>query len=281
MTTDNSSRHAVYLGTDFYQARVRQIQSAVGAAGLDGLLILDPANLMWATGFFHIPNERPIGLFLPAVGMPTLFVPFLEKENAEAGWIEDIRWYLEYPGDTPAPVWMLEQTPGAWIGVDSAGHRLFEAMRAAQPGLRIDDTVARLRTIKAAAEIELTRIAAAYADFGLTVTRQAVTDGVHAGITELDVVQVVQAETTDAHEAGIGGSGQFLPGCSCPYRPCRPTRRTAPRPAGTGRHQAGRHVDRRHRCQGRWLSCRKWVHFCRGRPDRGSAALPGSDLGLR
>ena len=193
---DNDIKREVYLGTDFYEARVRQIQAATAASGLEALLILDPANLMWATGFFHIPNERPIGLFLPTEGSPTLYVPFLEKENAEAGWIEDIRWYLEYPGETPAPVWMLNQASAMRIGVDVAGHRLFEAMRATKPGLRIDDTVAWLRYIKAAAEIELTRIAATYADFGLTVARQAVADGVHDGITELDVVQVVQAETT-------------------------------------------------------------------------------------
>ncbi len=186
----------VYLSADFYRVRVAQLQEVAGAAGLDGLLILNPANLMWATGFFHIPNERPIGVYLPAHGAPVLFVPFLEKENAEESWIQDIRWYLEYPGETSAEVWMVAQLPSGRIGVDSASHRSFAAMAIAKAGLTLDDTVSHLQYLKTAAEIELMRAAATYADFGLKVARQAVTDGLRRGITELDVVQIVQTETT-------------------------------------------------------------------------------------
>ena len=187
---------SVYLGTDFYRARVAQLQHAAGEAGLDGLLVLNPANLMWATGFFHIPNERPLGLYLPADGAPILLVPFLEKENAQESWIEEIRWYLEYPGEIPAEVWMVGQLAGGRIGVDAASYGTFQAMAAAKAGLRLDTTVSRLRFVKTAAEIELTRVAAAYADYGLEIARQAVADGLRRGITELDVVQLVQAETT-------------------------------------------------------------------------------------
>ena len=196
MEPTNEPPRPVYLGADFYRTRVAQLQEVAGAAGLDGLLILNAANLMWATGFFHIPNERPIGLYLPATGAPILFVPFLEKENAEESWIQDIRWYLEYPGETPAEVWMAGQLPGTAIGVDVASYASFDAMAAVKPGLTLDPTLSRLRYIKTAAEIELTRIAAGYADFGLEIARQAVADGLRRGITELDVVQVVQAETT-------------------------------------------------------------------------------------
>jgi Xaa-Pro dipeptidase len=196
MDSTSKTPRPVYLGADFYRARVAQLQAAAGVTGLDGLLLLNAANLMWATGFFHIPNERPIGLYLPADGAPVLFVPFLEKENAEDSWIEDIRWYLEYPGETPAEVWMVAQIPGARIGVDAASCGSFNAMAAVKPGLTLDPTVSRLRFIKTDAEIELTRIAAGYADFGLEIARQAVADGLRGGITELDVVQVVQSETT-------------------------------------------------------------------------------------
>ncbi len=212
MMAGAKTTHAVYLGVNFYRQRVAHLQATAGAAGLDGLLILNPANLMWATGFFHIPNERPIGLFLPVYGVPSLFVPFLEKENAEESWIEDVRWYLEYPGETPAEVWMAAQLPGDRIGVDSASYASFSAMRAIKPGLSLDSTVSNLRYIKTGAEVELTRIAAAYADFGLSVARQAVTDGLHGGITELDVVQVVQAETTARMKAELEDLVNFYRG---------------------------------------------------------------------
>jgi Xaa-Pro dipeptidase len=196
-------RRAVILDLAHYRRRVADLQEALGAAGLDGLLILNAANLMWATGFFHIPNERPLGLYLPAHGQPTLFVPFLEKENAEQSWIADIRWYEEFPGWEPAEVWMLRQVSGELIGVDSASHATFQKMATLKLGLRLDNTLAQMRFLKTPAEIELTRQAAEYADFGLSVARRAVADGLRGGITELDIVKTVQAETTAKMQAEL------------------------------------------------------------------------------
>jgi len=62
--------------------------------------------------------------------------------------------------------------------------------------MRIDDGVTRLRYLKSPPEIALTELAASYADFGLEVARSAVYGRVAEGITELDVVQAVQSETT-------------------------------------------------------------------------------------
>jgi Xaa-Pro dipeptidase len=189
-------RRSVYLDDDHYRQRVHLIQQRIGARDLDGLLILNPANLMWACGFFHIPNERPLGLYIPSHGRPLLLAAHLEKENAEENWVGDVRCYREYPGEIPAEVWMLQQIPAQKLGVDSSSHAIFLQMQALRPALRLDDTVSAMRYRKAPVEIELTRIAAEYADFGLSVARQAVANGVRSGITELDVVQIVQAETT-------------------------------------------------------------------------------------
>ena len=152
---------------------------------------------MWATGFFHIPNERPIGLYLPAHGAPVLFVPFLEKENAEESWIDDVRWYLEYPGETPAEVWMAAQLPGARIGVDAASHAGFAAMAAVKPGLTLDGTVSRLRYIKTRrrdrADAHCRR---PMPTLGWLSPARRWPMACARGITELDVVQIVQSETT-------------------------------------------------------------------------------------
>jgi Xaa-Pro aminopeptidase len=202
----------VALSGDFYRRRTAAVQEAIGRAGLDGLLVLNPANLMWVSGFFHIPNERPLGLYLPAVGAPHYFVPLLEKENAEAGWIEAVDWYLEFPGETPAETWMVQQIEDEHIAVDSASHAVFEQMRAVKPHLRLDATVAHLRYRKAPEEIELTRLAAHYADAGLAVARQAVTDGLRQGITELDVVQIVQSTITARMKAELSDLVNFYRG---------------------------------------------------------------------
>ena len=162
-------RKAVHLPPDHYRRHVAAIQDRIGAAGYDGLLVLNAANLMWATGFFHIPNERPLGLYLPAQGAPLFLAPLLEKENAEETWIANVRCYEEYPGVVPAEVWMMDQIAGARLAVDAAGHAAFEYMRQCKPRLVLDDTIQRMRYFKSEAEIELTRQAAAYADFGLAL----------------------------------------------------------------------------------------------------------------
>jgi Xaa-Pro aminopeptidase len=186
---------AVHLPPDHYRRRVAAIQAHIGAGGIEGLLILGAPNLMWATGFFHIPNERPLGLYLPAHGKPLFLAPLLEKENTEDTWVGAVRCYPEYPGDVPAEVWMMDQISGDRIAVDSASHRAFEHMRSRKPQLVLDDTIQRLRYLKSPEEIELTRQAAAYADYGLEIARAAVAEDLGTGITELDVVKIVQAET--------------------------------------------------------------------------------------
>lgn len=191
----NIKRTRVYLDTSHYVQRIRHIQQHLRQQELDGLLLLNAANVMWACGFFHIPNERPLGLYVPADGPPTLFVPFLEKENAEAHAIAEVRCYWEFPGTTPAEVWMMEQIPADRVAVDGAGYITFQQMQALKPALCLDDGIAHLRYIKSAAEIALTELAAAYSDHGLTIAREAVADGLTKGITELDVVQIVQSET--------------------------------------------------------------------------------------
>ncbi len=205
-------RKAVHLPPDHYRRRVAAIQDRIGAAGYDGLLVLNAANLMWATGFFHIPNERPLGIYLPAQGSPLFLAPLLEKENAEETWIANVHCYDEYPGVVPAEVWMMDQIVGERLAVDAAGHAAFEYMRQRKPRLVLDDTIQRLRYLKSEAEIELTRQAAAYADFGLALARASVAEGLRDGITELDVVKVVQAQTTARMQAQLEDLVNFYRG---------------------------------------------------------------------
>ena len=70
------------LGPDFYVGARERIRREAAAAGVDGMLILDANNVVYASGFVHIPNERPIALYVPVDGAPVLLVPLLEQENA-------------------------------------------------------------------------------------------------------------------------------------------------------------------------------------------------------
>jgi len=186
----------VQLDAAHYRSRIGQIQAYLDTQHLDGLLLLSPYNVMWASGFFHIPSERPLGFYIPTKGQPTFFVPFLEKEHAESNGLGEVRWYFEYPGEIPAEVWMLKEISKERVAIDGASQRLFGRMQAVKPGLRLDSGVARMRYLKTEAEIALTELAAGYADYGLGVARRTMTEGIYRGITEVEVVRAVQEETT-------------------------------------------------------------------------------------
>jgi Xaa-Pro aminopeptidase len=203
---------SVHLPAAHYRRRVAAVQAELGAKGLTGLLLLHAPNLMWATGFFHIPNERPLGLYIPAHGEPLFLAPLLEKENTEDTWVGAVRCYEEYPGDVPAEIWMMDQIPDDAVAVDSGSHTAFAQMRSRKPHLVLDDTVQRMRYLKSPEEIALTRQAAAYADYGLEVARAAVAAGLRDGITELDVVKVVQAETVARMRAELQDLVNFYRG---------------------------------------------------------------------
>ena len=192
----SGTKHQAWLEVSHYQQRITTIQHYLAGQNLAGLLLFNPANVSWVTGFFFSPNERPLGLYIPTVGSATLFVPLLEKENAEATWLDQIAWYWEYPGKIPPEVWMINQIPEDEIVVDQAGYRLFQHLQAAKPALRLDERIFQMRYLKTEAEIKLTTLAARYADFGLSVARNVMTAELATGITELDVVKAVQAETT-------------------------------------------------------------------------------------
>ena len=118
-TTGLATTNLAPLGETFYRRKVLHIQEKINEAELDGLLLLDMHNVIYASGFFHSPSERPIGFYLPAQGEPTLFVPLLEQENAAATWVADIRTYFEYPGEEHPVLWMVRETGAKRLGIDS------------------------------------------------------------------------------------------------------------------------------------------------------------------
>jgi Xaa-Pro dipeptidase len=207
-----SAPHRVTLGREHYLARIEVIRAYLDGRGLAGVLLLDAANVMWASGFFHIPNERPLAFYIPVRGEPTFFVPLLEKEQAEAAGIGAVRHYWEYPGEVPPELWMLEQIGAAAVAVDGASYELFTRMQALNPALRVDHGVARMRYVKSEAELALTELAASYADYGLGVARRVVADGLREGITEIEVVRAVQAETTEKMKRELADLTNFYRG---------------------------------------------------------------------
>ncbi len=188
------------LGTEFYQSKIVVVQEELERRSLDGLVTLNYPAIFYLAGFFHYPNERPVGLFVPRHGEPILFIPRLEMDYVqESGWAPHVEIYAEFPGVVHPVNWMCERlalhgyakSRLGWeqsLGVDT-----FERLRTALPEaelIRAGDVIANLRLIKEPAEIELMRRAAAYADTMLDLGVDLVKRGERPSEIELEQAMV-------------------------------------------------------------------------------------------
>lgn len=173
------------LGNAFHQRKTREIQARLEAEGLDGLLLLNVHNVIYASGFHHIPSERPLGMFIPKSGEPVLFVPLLEIENAAAGWISDIRTYFEYPGEEHPVAWMVRESGVSRLGIDSLSVDVYRQL----PGeVSITPLVTQMRWTKEPEELALIEQAAGYADYCLEQVKLHAGDIIRGKGTELDIL---------------------------------------------------------------------------------------------
>jgi len=193
------------LTPQFWRTVLDKLKVRVEAEGLDGILVLDANNITYATGFFHIANERPLGLYVPMAGKPVLLVAELEREHAEATWISDVRTYPEFPGEEHPVLWMVRETGAKRLGIDTIEARLLHPLEAMLEKLVLTDAVEKLRAIKTEEELALVRAAAGYADFVLETVEKEAADIIHQGGTEQDILAAGFAATQARMRKELGG----------------------------------------------------------------------------
>lgn len=176
------------LGTEFRRSVRERLGEAARARGLDGVLLLSPANVFYACGFNFSVNERPIGLYVPVSGPARLFVPLLELENAEPVEDVELATYEEFPGLVHPVAWMVCQSKARRLAIDTLDARLLATLNTLLDEVVLDDLAAPLRFRKTAAELELTRIAAGYADLCLFRLASEAGSIIRAGGSELDLL---------------------------------------------------------------------------------------------
>jgi Xaa-Pro aminopeptidase len=184
----------------WYRAAIARVQSALQAAGLDGMLLKDQWNIVYLSGYFHSQTERPEALWVPAVGEPALFVPGLDRDLVAGWWIRDAEYYFDFPhaeanndpraGPALSPQgtvdlwqWMLRglerrgfgaKTIGLdWDAPDSALRKFRETLPSAT-FRSAGDIPHGMRLIKTPEEIALTQRAIDYADQMLAFCRRYV-----------------------------------------------------------------------------------------------------------
>lgn len=198
------------LPPSFFAAARDRLRARAADAGLDGLLLLRAPNLAYATGLFLSANERPMGVWLPVAGDPILMLPGLERENAEGTGIADARFYDEFPGETPAVLWMLGQIGRRAVGIDRLDAALLDGARDLVARLDLTDHAMIERSLKQPEEIALTVEAAGFADLFLTRLHAVAGDIIAQGGTETDLMADAMAHARgrlfDTHRAAFAGT---------------------------------------------------------------------------
>ncbi|NLE77191.1 MAG: aminopeptidase P family protein [Chloroflexi bacterium] len=181
------------LSQEFHAGRRQALIERVGQAGLDLLMVFDPTNIAYLSGFFHITTERPIGLGFTADGQVFGVCAALEVEQLQsrAPWLTDVETFFDYPqGDWDWVARRLAERgfAGKRVGVDLANLVMGDAVAAYESfrgvlGAGVGNghaITAALRQIKQPEEIAITRLACQYCDFlvgaGFTLLKEGVSE---------------------------------------------------------------------------------------------------------
>ena len=198
------------LSSAFFVLARDRLRTRAVTAGLDGLLLLRAPNLAYATGLFLSANERPMGVWIPVSGDPTLMLPGLERENAEGTGICDLLFFEEFPGDVPAVLWMLDQIGRKSVGIDLLDAALLDAAHDKLTRLDLTDHAILERAIKQSEEIALTVEAASFADLFLIRLHAVASDMISQGGTEAGLMAKSMAHARGAlmakHKAAFTGT---------------------------------------------------------------------------
>ncbi|MCY3912556.1 MAG: Xaa-Pro peptidase family protein [Chloroflexi bacterium] len=183
------------FSVDEYRSRMRCAHAAMDAAGLDALLVMNPANVFYLSGFQTFAVDGAACLVAPRHGEPAIAMDPPEFGSAWiSAWIKDLRGYP--PGsDRPAYAASMLAEHGldrGRIGVDDANWGQTPAFRAGlEQSLPEAEFVSagelfiELRRLKSPAEIEHIRWAAlatrAATEAAVETAAVGVTDGEIAG----------------------------------------------------------------------------------------------------
>ncbi|WP_422771881.1 M24 family metallopeptidase [Plantactinospora sp. WMMC1484] len=183
------------LAPSFYDALRARVRAELDRAGLDALLLDDPLDVAYLTGFAHFPNERPVAAYLARDGAVLLLVPDLEREYAaDQRAAAELVVYPEFPGERSPWQVLRAAVPAAPVRAGyapSTSVARVAGIGAAFPGTAWEssDLVGTLRLRKTPEEIalhtEAARIADAMLAEGVRLVAEAVAGGELPTETEL------------------------------------------------------------------------------------------------
>lgn len=186
-----------------YESRINRVREALVRDGFDGILVVDPANLYYLTGYNAWSFYMPQALYVPVGGDVTLMMREMDAVGAHRTAVVGASWVLGYPEtyvhqqDRHPMTWCAEQLvathrilPGTRrIAYEGDAHffsprsfRAFaDAVTAAIPGIELVDShelVNWVRVVKSDTEIDIMRRAGVIASEAMRVGIEAIDEGV-------------------------------------------------------------------------------------------------------
>lgn len=177
-----------------YADRRTRLDQKIGSLGLTAYLVSSRESIYYLTGASYVPEERPFFMIIIPERSPLLIVPKLEYAHMQKTGIGEVLSYTEFPA--PKGEGWQEVLSNCLKNKKNLG---------VEPGLsaenldkislfspRVVPVIDKLRQIKSAAEIELIRQTAAYADLGMEKIMKAS----YRGATVLEIFSQARAVQT-------------------------------------------------------------------------------------
>ena len=214
-------RALVNISESEYGQRLSVVRARMSEQGLSALLVSDPSNLYYLTGYNAWSFYTPQFLFVPASGDLVLFARAMDANGAHrTTWLpkENIIGYPEslvhrprehpfdWVGNKLRELGLVGNATGGRIGLELDSHffspKAYLSLVAAVPEWDFVDSyelVNWVRVVKSPAEIELMRAAAQVCTRAMT----AAIDNIKVGARQCDVAaEIIRAQITGTPEFG-------------------------------------------------------------------------------
>jgi ectoine hydrolase len=208
-----------------YDRRLAAVRARMAGQGIDTLLVFDPANLNYLTGYDGWSFYTPQGAVIGSEGSPLLFTRLMDRNGARVTtWLQDddilgfpdnfVQAPDRHPMDWVCPQLRERNAVRGTVGLEMDSYyftaRAYEALRHAWPNTEFVDArelVNWVRAVKAPAELEIMREAAQITE---RVMRAGI-DAVEVGRRQCDAVAAVYAAQAGGMPSFGGDYTAFVP----------------------------------------------------------------------